>query len=193
MATARAQRCSTLAWAALAAGLCAASLARADVYTWVDAKGNVNVSNLDPPDGARVLHVAHESAEAKARADAAHDAARQAEIKALSERVAELESKAQATFDAPPPIAFAPAPTPPPPPQYNVIVVPAAPAANVTPAADYGCAWVGCAVPWGPFGYPVVFFSASPRARHDRGFHHLPVHAPRMPAAMQTFGRTRRG
>ncbi len=27
----------------------AASLAHADIYRWLDAKGNVNVSNLPPP------------------------------------------------------------------------------------------------------------------------------------------------
>ena len=32
----------------------ASGLACADVYTWTDAKGVLNVSNLAPPDGARV-------------------------------------------------------------------------------------------------------------------------------------------
>ena len=31
------------------------------IYTWTDASGRINVSNLPPPDGARVSHVVHET------------------------------------------------------------------------------------------------------------------------------------
>src|SRR5262244_398026 len=40
--------------------------AYADIYTWVDASGALNVSNLTPPDGARVLKVIHTSEESAA-------------------------------------------------------------------------------------------------------------------------------
>ena len=35
--------------------------ARADIYTWTDAGGRVNISNLAPPEGARVTSVLHET------------------------------------------------------------------------------------------------------------------------------------
>ena len=38
----------------------APQLAQADVYTWKDASGRMNVSNLPPPEGAKVGHVVHE-------------------------------------------------------------------------------------------------------------------------------------
>ena len=54
-------------------------LAHADIYTWVDASGSINVSNLAPPDGVRAASVMHESAPATATSDdAARDAARRA-------------------------------------------------------------------------------------------------------------------
>ena len=48
-------------------------LARADIYTWTDAKGTVNVSNVAPPEGTRITRVVQESPpeviEARAAAD----------------------------------------------------------------------------------------------------------------------------
>ena len=100
-------------------------LAHADIYTWVDASGSINVSNLAPPDGVRVVSVVHESAPAiAARAEAAREAARQAEGQALAERVRQLEdielAKGQAPLPAdyraiPPPViqyVLAPPPAP---------------------------------------------------------------------------------
>ena len=49
-------------------------LARADVYTWTDASGRLNVSNIAPPEGVHVSRVVHEDP-AKARAGAAARAA----------------------------------------------------------------------------------------------------------------------
>jgi hypothetical protein len=175
--------------------LLVAPAADADVYTWVDAKGNVNVSNLEPPEGARILGVTRENPAAKAQAEAAREAARQGEVKALAERVAELESKTEAAFNAPPPVAYPPpvpyAP-PPPAPQYNVIVMPPEQPDYASAYASYGCAWVGCYTAWPPLFYPAAVFFTNQRDHHH-DFHRprhvvpTPPHgmppAPKMPVA----------
>ena len=62
--------------AAVACGL-GVELAHADIYTWVDPTGRVNVSNLPPPEGVRVTSVTLEIPQKVAvRTDAARDAAR---------------------------------------------------------------------------------------------------------------------
>jgi hypothetical protein len=66
--------------------------AHADLYTWVDASGGVNVSNLAPPSGVRVTNVIVASAP-KTTNDYARDAARDAEVQALKERVRQLEDE----------------------------------------------------------------------------------------------------
>ena len=82
--------------AALLVGALASQLARADIYTWVDTSGTVNVSNIAPPEGTRVTRVIHASApETAARDAAAHEAARQAEVQALNERMRQLEGEIQ--------------------------------------------------------------------------------------------------
>jgi hypothetical protein len=133
--------------------LLAAPPARADVYTWVDASGNVTVSNLAPPSGVRITHVTHENPAAIAHAKAAQSAAQQAQVQALTQRVAELEREAEAPKAAPPPVTFL-APPAPPPPQYVVTMAPGV--GNDAVAPPYGCAWIGCALP--PLVYPVAVF-----------------------------------
>ena len=66
-------------------------LAHADIYTWVDASGATNVSNLSPPEGVRVTRVTHENPQKPVRLETARDAAHDAEIQALSERVQQLQ------------------------------------------------------------------------------------------------------
>ena len=79
----------------LACGL-AAGGAQADIYTWVDASGIVNMSNVAPPEGARVTKVTHDSPPmVLPPRDAAADAARQAEVQALAVRVMQLEYEAE--------------------------------------------------------------------------------------------------
>src|SRR6476646_8224997 len=70
-------------------------LARADIYTWKDASGRINVSNLAPPEGARVTNVVRERAPAASspRSDAIRSAARDAEVQALEERVRQLQDE----------------------------------------------------------------------------------------------------
>jgi hypothetical protein len=149
------------AWSFLPVGLLAAGVATADVYTWVDAHGSVNVSNLAPPAGARVTSVAHESADAIARAEAARKAAQDAEVQALADRVADLERAAEQSNRMPPPV-FIGGPPPgygaPPPPQYTVTTLPETTADDTGPSYAAGCAYVGCPLPI--FAAPVVIVSS---------------------------------
>ena len=68
--------------------------AHADVYTWVDASGGVNVSNLAPPEGARITNVVPASSQkTTTRDDEAREAARDAEVEALTKRIRQLEDQ----------------------------------------------------------------------------------------------------
>lgn len=165
--------------ALLALGLGAPS-ARADIYTWVDASGVTNVSNLPPPEGAKVTKVQHAPPpEILAREDAARDAARQAEAQALAARVRQLEDEARA---APPP-DFRPVIPPPPVIQY-IVQAPPPPmqqTVEITQPANgyggygYGCdpSWFGC---WWPGYYPAsVFVVTTPKNRNDRFGNNRPM------------------
>jgi len=147
-------------------------LAHADIYTWVDASGSINVSNLAPPDGVRVSSVMHESAPAiAARAEAAREAARQAEVQALAERVRQLEDIELAKSQAPRPADYRAIPPPPAVIQYVVVPPPAPYAVNPAPPANTGCdpGWIDCGL-WGfPGFYPTSVLVL--RARNFRHFH----------------------
>src|ERR1700692_3777393 len=79
---------------AVLAGAFGLQPAHADVYTWVDASGGVNVSNLPPPEGVRITSVIPGSApKTTARDDDAREAARDAEVQALTKRVRQLEDE----------------------------------------------------------------------------------------------------
>lgn len=170
-------------------------LAHADIYTWVDASGTMNVSNLAPPEGVRVAKVLHASAPATAtRADAARDAAHQGEVQALAERVRQLEDEVElARRQAPPQAEYRSTPAPPvvqyivmpPPPQYAV---------NPAPSVNPGCDPAGfeCGL-WGiPGIYPtsvVVLRAPNFRRFHSgRGGHPFTAQPP-----MRTPGTIRRG
>src|SRR5262249_2240887 len=75
--------------------LSASSLCYADIYTWTDANGRVNISNLAPPEGVRVTNVMRETPRTQAQIEAAQEAARRAEVQALSDRVRQLEAEAE--------------------------------------------------------------------------------------------------
>ena len=157
-------RCSCKRVAALAAagfaGVFASTIAHADIYTWIDATGKLNLSNQSPPEGARVTNVYREDPAARAHAEAARAASAREELRALNDRVAELEralekaKEAQAAPPGPAPVAYVP--TPPPPAAYasamaQTIVAP--PALGYSPYfPNYDCAWVGCFSP-GSFGF----------------------------------------
>jgi uncharacterized protein DUF4124 len=180
-------------------------LAHADIYTWTDARGVTNVSNLPPPDGAKVSHLVHETPPpAPAVSDAAREAARQAEVRALSERVRELEAAASVPSVPPDLMYAARVPVPPPQPpaiQYNVTVLPQQPQyAEPPPQPTYGCdpSWIGC-LPWlGTYFYPapVAVVHRSPNVHRFPPFradhpnhgpsHHVTSNQPiaRMPGGM---------
>jgi hypothetical protein len=139
------------------AGMGASPAARADVFTWVDKSGRVNVSNLDPPADAHVTSVVHVNAPkvTPAAADAARESRHQAEVAALAEQVRQLQDEVKA----------AQRPPPAPQPRYRVAAVPRVPyaagdwapdaspyayAASPAPAPDCDPSWAGCAPFWGP-------------------------------------------
>jgi hypothetical protein len=174
--------------AVLLAGACAVAPAHADIYTWIDDKGRVNVTNLEPPEGARVTSVLRETKAMKEANEAAREAARErekealreAEVRALAERVRQLQAEVEAAKH-PAPVAVAQAPQyvaytgaypgewAPPPVQYNVI--------NASPVMDGGSngggcysGWPDCQFGWYPGYYPAYYpvNVVLPRDRHFR-------------------------
>jgi hypothetical protein len=153
---------------AIVAGTLTVQTAHADIYTWTDKAGMVNVSNLPPPEGARVTRITREAPKDPAR-EAAREAARQADIRALSERVAQLSAELeQSRREAPPPMAFMPPPvmayaSPPQSAPYIVNVVsPPAPAYAPAGGCDYG--WGDCGFGVWPGYYPASVF-VTPRGK----------------------------
>jgi hypothetical protein len=160
----------------------AVPFAHADVYTWTDAKGVLNVSNLTPPDGVEVEKTVHETARASVPPPAPFpppppmiDPAAQAEVQFLAQRVRQLEYEVEFARRSPPPPMDYAAYSPPPPMQYMVDTAP--------PPANYGCdpSWYGCSG-WGLGGYPVgIVVLNSPNFRRPqpgRGFHRSPMQLP---------------
>jgi hypothetical protein len=138
------------------AGMGASPVVHADVFTWVDKSGRVNVSNLDPPADAHVTSVVHVNAPkvTPAAVDAAREARHQAEVAALAEQVRQLQDEVKAAQRSPP------APQP----RYRAAAVPRAPYAagdwapdaspyayDAPPITSAGCdpSWAGCAPFWG--------------------------------------------
>jgi hypothetical protein len=161
---------------ALVASAGAMTAAHADVYNWVDRDGTVTVSNLAPPEGVRVTKVVHTSAKEKA----AVDAARAAQLQALSERVRDLEQQVQSARSLPPPdVGYPPMMAPPPmpyamsgmPPVQQYVVVESQPSPPI--GNPYGCdpTWASC---WSSFYGPLIYPGVV--VRHS-GRHHF--HPPR--------------
>jgi hypothetical protein len=172
------------------------ALAHADIYTWTDASGRVNVSNLDPPDGVRVTNVVHVNPEDKAREDAALNAARQAEMQSLAERVRQLQDEVELSrHQMPPPIDYRPVALPPPPAQYSTdwAAPPAQYPVSAASPAYSGCEFEwNCGSWWG--GYPVsVVVVRAPNFRRFRPVHggRYPVAAPQQPMRMASGTRRR--
>jgi len=151
--------------------------AHADIFTWVDASGNVNLSNRPPPEGARVTNVYREDPAVHATAEAAHAAAARDELRALNERVTQLERDLDAANDRPPPAPVVYATAAPPPVAYPPVIAqtivvssPPAYAAPGPPAyADCSSPWGGCAFPDNFGFYPggIVVVSAPASHRFD--------------------------
>jgi hypothetical protein len=151
--------------------------AHADIYTWVDASGATNVSNLSPPDGARVTRVTHENPLKPLRPDTAPDTMHDAQIQALSERVQQLQHEVElARTYAPPSQAMAyPAIPPAPAPGYAVDVMPA-PTSSYDPSfGDSGYWW---AQPVYPANVVVVRAQSFRRAYPFHGAHHFAMQPP---------------
>ena len=161
--------------AVLLACTLAASNARADVFTWLDAAGRINVSNLDPPEGARVTSVVRERP-ASAADIAAREARQRADVIALEEQVRRLEAEVAATRQ---PRVVEP---PPMPVVYNIITMPSPSVAvpdlsmayaDMAPAPSYDCvpSWAGCATWWPGFTTGTVVVGST-RGRHVHSFDH---------------------
>ena len=190
---------SILRTALLAAivGTAGSHLARADIYTWADASGAINVSNLNPPEGVRVISVAHATpAATAARENAAREAAQRAETQALEERVRQLESEAEARRQLPPPVVYPVSAAPPPVPYWTgrapasvqYTVYSSAPA--YTQSCDPG--WLDCGLGLFPGFYPTsVVFVRAP------GFRRFPAgpmrHRFGAPQPVHSFGHFGRG
>jgi hypothetical protein len=176
------------------AGSLAASLAHADVYTWTDKTGRLNVSNIAPPDGVEVTSVIHEDPPTPAML-AARDAAHAAELEALNARVAQLQDEVErAREPAPAPVRVV---TPPPVVQYVFNTAPP-PAQYAAPQLAYdGCnpSWYGCAFGYPAFGYPasvvVLRTPAFPRFHRFGHERRAPMHRPMPAGHSRTFAGAR--
>ena len=183
-----ARQVAALAFVLVLSGACV-QRAEADVYTWVDAAGNVNVSNLAPPAGTKVRSIAREDPAARARAEAARAAAKDTELRALTERVAELERANEPPARPPGPPYMGPPPyAVPPPPRFSVTMMPSA-AEEFTPPLLPSCGSLDCVPTLGsPFYAPSVVVIAPPVHRH----HGRAVHRSRSPATAPSVRGPRR-
>ncbi len=163
---------ATLAGALVGASCALApSLAAAEITGWVDPSGGVTYSNLPPPKNARVIDVIEEAPPPTPEAQAAAEAVHQAEMRALNERVRQLEQELQQSrYQSPPPPPY-PVAAPPsygPPPSY----------ASYGPSCDPG--FFDCNAWGGPIYYSIgVVPWWGFRHHHDRdwfdhGFNRFP-------------------
>lgn len=154
-------RCLVTGAVALLVGAFGLQSALADVYTWTDASGRINISNLSPPDGAHVTSVIPSAPKSDAREEAAREAARRAEIQALNDRVARLQDQLDqsrrdaavpAAYPVPPPGAYSPPPVA----QYASWGPPVQYVADTPPQNAWGCgySWDDCGVAWGGWSWP---------------------------------------
>jgi len=171
----------------LAIGLATAfgwTVAHADIYTWVDASGNVNLSNRTPPEGARVTNVYREDPAVHTAAEASRATAARDALKALNDRVAQLERDLEAANDHPPPVPVVYAPASPPPAAYPPVIVQTIVVPSPPPAyANCSPSWVGC-VSSDSFGfYPGGIFVLSAPASNRFDGSHRGAHMRRPPPA----------
>ena len=162
-------------------------VACADIYRWVDASGMVNVSNLAPPEGAKVTSITTEPPPRAPSFDSPAEAARQREMMALAERARELEVIALSErvrhlerevemrrIAGPAAADYAPFPGPR---MVQYFAEPAPPPMPLRNGCDLG--WAGCGWLSGiyPAGVVVVGSSNQRRLRSSHGGH--PPVAPR--------------
>ena len=159
-----------------------AQFAYADIYTWTDASGRINVSNVAPPVDVRVTKVIREDPAAAARAEAARNAAQESEIRTLTQRVAQLEQDASLARAAPPPPAPYPMMPPAPPVPYSFAMVqpPMQSVPDVAPMlSSCNPSWFDCALTWPSLIYPAGVVVLGPRG----GNHFRPIYKSHQMAA----------
>jgi hypothetical protein len=129
--------------------------AHADVYVWVDPSGNVNVSNLTPPEDARITSVIPTLQKTAAQVEADREAAHRAEFLALNERISRLQEEVEQSRRQAPPVSYVYA-APPPPPQFSSWTPPdISYAMDAPPQWSIDCSWPNyCGGGWGAWGYP---------------------------------------
>ena len=141
-------------------------VAHADIFTWTDASGRINVSNLDPPAGVHVTSVLREKpvkpSDAVRREDLRH-----AEVMALEERVRQLQDDVEAARQQAVQQQVAPRVV------YNAVTSPPAPSYAPQmaysyaepPGVQYGCdpSWAGCSLGW-----PQAFLTTTVVVRNPR-------------------------
>lgn len=146
---------------AVLAGACALPLAHADIYTWTDDSGRVNLSNLTPPEGANATRVVQESVpKAASRNEAARDALRDAEVQVLAERVRQLQYEVElAKRPLPQQVEYRAIPAPP---IIQYFAPPEVQYAVAAPPMSGGCdfGYMDCGLGWGPGFYPVSYVMA---------------------------------
>jgi hypothetical protein len=200
---------------AMLAGACALPLAHADIYTWTDESGRVNMSNLTPPEGVKVTRVVQESVPkvkvAPPREEPGPDALRDAEVRLLAERVRQLQDEVEAAkrqalreaeyraIPAPPVIQYIQAPQYVQPPSVQYAAAPTPAGGN----CGFGFDYADCGFGWWPGFYPAsyVVVSAAPfrrshpgRGDNPAGPRPVPIHggghvAPWMPIVAPGTGR----
>jgi len=166
-------------------GLCVwlSPVAHADIYTWTDAAGRVNISNITPPEGTRVTRVTRDISP-KPDATASRDNAQQQNVRALADRVRQLEQDLDIAKSAPAP---EPVLTPPAPPViaiWNYVAPPVSPVADTAFYAQpsYDACDFNCASAWASSVYPAgVALAGAPALRRPHPFHP----APRRPSVPQ--------
>jgi hypothetical protein len=153
-----------------------AGVAHADIYTWVDKSGLVNVSNLPPPEGVRVTKVQKEAPKDPAR-EAAREAARQAEMRALAEQVQQLQVALEQSRREPPAMALMPPPmaygAPSPPATTVINMVSSQPAYPSNGGCDYG--WGDCGLGWWPGYYPAAVYPSTFFVGRGKNFRRNPA------------------
>ena len=180
---------------ALLAGAVGLPCAHADVYTWVDASGIVNVSNLAPPEGARVTSVIPTVQKTAAQVEADREAARRAEILALNDRVSRLQEELDQSRRQAPPMSYGYA-APPPVPQYVYLAPPEVSYAMDAPTQwALSCDWpYNCGGGWGAWGYPpaIVVLGGGDfrRGGPHRGDRPVVPHPPGRPRPMMVTHRS---
>lgn len=179
-------RIRQFAWALAFTGAFALRCAHADIYTWVDSAGKLNLSNQAPPEGTRITNVFREDPAVRAGAEAARAAAERDALRALNERVKQLEQDLDAAKRTEPaPVVYVPAPAPAPAPYPSImaqaIVAPAAPPIY----ANCNDPWGSCFSP-GSFGfYPggIVVLNAPAKHRFRASHRGQERRMPAMPSA----------